>query len=400
MNINRFIGILFKERKRAADHSIAVRIFIFAAYHVYTMLIAAGIILLLMAAILVFINRAPFGAMPSGGSLKKIQESRHFRDGRFQNLSHTPALTEGASFFKVFKEFFFNNNKQKTPPAPLPSKKTDLLQLDTDKNILVWFGHSSYFMQVDGKKILVDPVFSGHASPFRFTTKSFKGSDIYTVADLPRIDYLFLTHDHWDHLDYKTLLQLKTKVDKIITGLGVAAHLSFWGFEKEIMEEKDWHEQIYLDEGFTVNTVPARHFSGRGFKRNGSLWSSFVFTTPHKKIFIGGDSGYDRHFSETGNQFGPFDLVILEDGQYDKNWKYIHMTPEETVQAAIDLQAKKLLPVHWAKFNLSVHNWDEPIIRIKKEARLRNMKLVHPMIGESVELDHDQSFSNWWEGIH
>jgi L-ascorbate metabolism protein UlaG (beta-lactamase superfamily) len=363
------------------------------------MLITGIIILILIAAIISFVNSAAFGSQPSGESSRKIQQSPHFRDSRFQNLSNTPSLTEGASFLGVLIEFIFNKNKHKIPPAPLPSKKTDLLHLDRNKNILVWFGHSSYFMQIDGKTILVDPVFSGNASPLRFTTKSFKGSDIYTVSDLPDIDYLFISHDHWDHLDYKTILQLNPKVKKIITGLGVAAHLTFWGFDKNRIEERDWNEQINLDAGFIVNTVSARHFSGRGFKRNGSIWTSFVFTTPGKRIFIGGDSGYDSHFLEIGKQFGPFDLAILEDGQYDKNWKYIHMMPEETVRAAIDLQAKKLLPVHWAKFSLSVHAWDEPIIRVRKEAAIKNLVLLHPMIGEAVDLDADQVFSAWWEGI-
>ena len=154
---------------------------------------------------------AQFGAMPHGESLQKIQSSPHYRDGQFQNRSITPQLTEGASFFKVLRKFFFDKSEPRIPPAPLPSVKTDLLNLDNEKNILVWFGHSSYFMQIDGRTFLVDPVFSGNASPLSFTTKSFKGSDIYSVRDLPDIDYLIITHDHWDHLDYKTILQLKPK---------------------------------------------------------------------------------------------------------------------------------------------------------------------------------------------
>ncbi len=302
--------------------------------------------------------------------------------------------------FEVLRKFFFDKTANKIPPAPLPSRKTDLLHLDPGSQTLVWFGHSSYFIQVDGKKILVDPVFSGNASPLSFTTKSFKGSDIYTVSDLPDIDLLIISHDHWDHLDYKTILLLKPKVRKIITSLGVGAHLESWGFNKTAIVEMDWNEEVELDKGFIVNSVTARHFSGRGFKRNRTIWSSFVLTTPGKKIFIGGDSGYDRHFAEIGNQFGPFDLAILEDGQYNLNWKYIHMLPEETVQAAIDLRAKKLLPVHWAKFNLSLHAWNEPILRITKEAKNKNMDLLHPMIGEAVNLDIEQKFENWWEWVH
>jgi L-ascorbate metabolism protein UlaG (beta-lactamase superfamily) len=299
----------------------------------------------------------------------------------------------------MLKEFLFDKSKQNIPPAPLPSRKTNLHHLDLNKNILVWFGHSSYFMQIDGKRILVDPVFSGNASPIRFTTRSFAGSDIYSVSDMPDIDYLFITHDHWDHLDYRSIVQLKNKVRKIITGLGVGAHLMFWGYDKENIQEMAWDDHIDPEAGFSVTAVTARHFSGRGLQRNKSQWTSFILTTISKKIFIGGDSGYDTHFAEIGKRYGPFDLAILEDGQYNRNWKYIHMMPEETVQAAMELGAKKLLPVHWAKFSLSLHAWDEPIIRIKKEADLKSVYLLHPMIGEYVDLDVDQIFTCWWEMI-
>jgi L-ascorbate metabolism protein UlaG (beta-lactamase superfamily) len=363
------------------------------------MLIFGIFILICITAVYLFTHSARFGAPPSGERLSKIQQSPNYRNSQFQNLSNTPALTEGTSYFRVLKEFLLDKTKFKIPPSPLPSVKTDLLNLDPDKNILVWFGHSSYFMQLNHKTILVDPVFSGNASPLNFTTKSFKGSDIYTAADFPSIDYLFITHDHWDHLDYKTILDLKPKVRRVITGLGVGAHLESWGYNMSLVEEKDWNEKIILDEGFIVNTVPARHFSGRGFKRNGSIWMSFVLTTASKKIFIGGDSGYDLHFAEIGNKFGPFDLAILEDGQYDKNWKYIHMSPEETVRASMDLRTNKLLPVHWGKFSLSVHAWNDPIIRIKKEASIQKVNLLHPMIGELVDLDIDKVFDSWWERV-
>ncbi len=363
------------------------------------MLIIGIIILIVGSAVYFFMKSSRFGALPSGENLNKIKQSPSFRNGQFHNLNNTPQLTEGANIFSIMKEFFFDKRTQKIPPAPLPSVKTDLFQLDKYKNVLVWFGHSSYFMQVDGRKILVDPVFSGNASPLRFTTKSFEGSDIYTVTDIPEIDYLFLTHDHWDHLDYRTILQLKSQVKKIITGLGVSAHLKSWGYDQDIIKEMDWNERFIPEAGFSVTNVPARHFSGRGFKRNKSIWSSFVFETPAKNIFIGGDSGYDVHFLEIGNRYGPFDLAILENGQYDRNWKYIHMTPEETVQAGVDLQARKLLPVHWAKFSLSVHSWNEPILRIMKEAIERKIKILHPMIGESVDMDREQTFTTWWEMI-
>jgi len=363
------------------------------------MVIVGIIFIVIIIAVWLFLQTPRFGALPTGERLNRIQKSSWYRNNQFVNQHITPQLTEGANFFSILKEFYFDKSKQKIPPAPLPSVKSDLLNPDPDKNLLVWFGHSSYFMQLDGRTFLVDPVFSGNASPLRFTTRSFKGSDIYKANDLPIIDYLFLTHDHWDHLDFKTILQLRPKIKKVITGLGVAAHLERWGFDKNLLTEMDWNDQYIPESGFGINCMPARHFSGRGLKRNKSIWSSFVLSTPGKLIYIGGDSGYDEHFAEIGKQFGPFDLVILEDGQYDRNWKYIHMSPEETVRAAVDLRAKKLLPVHWAKFSLSVHSWDDPIRRISREAAIRNVNLLHPKIGETVDLDRDQVFSLWWEEI-
>ena len=344
-------------------------------------------------------QQAKFGKMPEGNRLEKIKNSPNYRNGKFQNLSYTPDLKEGVSYFTVIKSFFFGKSKRSIPGSVLPSLKTDLHTLDISENIFVWFGHSSYFLQIDGKKILVDPVFSGHASPVKFTTKSFAGGDVYSVDDIPAIDYLFITHDHWDHLDYETVTKLKPKVSKIITGLGVGAHLEHWGFDKKIVIEKDWNEAVILDPGFTVNTTPGRHFSGRGLRRNGSIWLSFVLTTPGMKIFLGGDSGYDTHFKKIGDEFGPFDLALLECGQYNEYWKYIHMMPEETVQAAIDLKAKAFIPVHWSKFSLALHAWDEPIIRVVRESERRNVPVITPVIGEEVNLKANKIYEKWWEKV-
>jgi hypothetical protein len=245
---------------------------------------------------------------------------------------------------------------------------------------------------------LVDPVFSGAASPIKATTRSFKGSDVYNVDDIPAIDYLFITHDHWDYLDYETVLKLKPKVKKIITSLGVGAHLESWGVAPEMLIEMNWGDKTELEAGFMVNNTSARHFSGRGFKRAQSLWSSFVFTTPTKKIFIGGDSGYGPHFKRIGAAFGPFDIAILECGQYDAHWKYIHMMPEETAQAAKDLNAKWLMPVHWGKFRLAKHAWDDSIKRVTVAAKKENVPIVTPMIGEKVYLRNPVTGA-WWEQV-
>lgn len=354
-------------------------------------------ILLCITGIHLFMRQTKFGQLPSGNRAGRILKSPNYKNGSFQNLSNTPDLTEGANYYKIIKEFLFRKSPMVRPAAALISAKTDLLKLDLSENVLVWFGHSSYFLQVDGKRILVDPIFSGNASPVKFTTKSYAGSDVYTTDDIPEIDYLFISHDHWDHLDYETIIKLKAKIGKVITGLGTGQHFERWGFNADLISENDWYDELPLGDGFQVITTPARHFSGRGHKRNQALWVSFVLKTPSMKFFMGGDSGYDTHYAEIARRYGPFDLAILECGQYNKSWKYIHMMPEEVAQAAADLKARCLLPVHWAKFALAQHNWDEPIIRVQVAASEKNIPIIHPMIGEKVNLQQMNCGQKWWE---
>jgi L-ascorbate metabolism protein UlaG (beta-lactamase superfamily) len=313
-------------------------------------------------------------------------------DGAFQNQSHTPVITATG-----IKDFWSQKRTRVSPLGVLPSMKTDLKSLNKDSNVLVWFGHSSYYIQVDGKSFLVDPVLSGHASPFPFAIKAFKGADRYKPEDFPEIDYLIITHDHWDHLDFKTLTGLKPKIGHVICGLGTGSHLERWGYDSSLITELDWYEKSGLDSGFIANAFPARHFSGRKFKRNSTLWISVLLQTPTMNIFIGGDGGYDKHFAEIGSTFGSVDLAILENGQYNKNWKYIHMMPDKLAAAFSDLKAKRLFTVHNSKFALANHPWDEPLIHAKALSDEFGIPLITPMIGELVNLnDSTQQFSEWW----
>ncbi|MBW2937647.1 MBL fold metallo-hydrolase [Aureisphaera sp. CAU 1614] len=347
----------------------------------------------------IFLNTERFGKHPSGERLLRIEKSPNYKNESFQNLNETPMLTEGVGYGKVLYEFLFSS-KPKEPTKALPSIKTDLNALKSEENVLIWMGHSTYFLQIDGKKILVDPVLSGNASPFSFTTKAYKGTDIYTTDDIPEIDFLFISHDHWDHMDYKTLKQLNPKINKVITGLGNGAHLEHWGFNPEKIYEGDWYDTFSFEEGFQAYVTPARHFSGRGFTRAKTLWASFVLKTPNATIYIGGDSGYDAHFKEIGEKYGPFDLAILENGQYDKKWKYIHMLPGEPFMAATDLNAKAVLPVHSGKFTLANHDWDEPFTNITEGKNEKNIRILTPMIGENINLkDSLQQFKPWWKSI-
>jgi len=346
------------------------------------------------------LNQKKFGKTPTGLRLERIKKSPNYSNASFQNQSFTPVMTENVGFLALTKEFFFAKKQRVTPLDPIPSVKTDLKSLGKNENVLIWFGHSSYFIQIDGRRILVDPVLSGHASPFSFSIKAFSGSDVYFPEDIPEIDYLFITHDHWDHLDYETIMSIKPNIKKIVTGLGTGEHFEYWGFNKDSIIEMDWYDTVVLEDSFRINSIPARHFSGRGFKRNQSLWSAFLLETKAKKIFIGGDGGYDKHFAEAGGKFGEIDLAIIENGQYNKNWKYIHLMPEEQVKVTKELKAKKVLSVHSSKFALGNHAWDEPLQKISENSRKYNLPLITPMIGEKVDLDADtQKFSEWWNEI-
>lgn len=347
-----------------------------------------------------FLNHPSFGKLPSGERLEKIKLSTNYRDDRFHNITYTPDLPEDVGYYDVFKKFFFGETFRTEPIDTIPSIKTNLLTQDLAEDIIIWFGHSSYFIQIDKKRILVDPVFSSSISPLPFGMKSFKGTDIYNTDDIPEIDYLFISHDHWDHLDYETIKKLKPKIKKVICGLGVGEHFEYWGYSKNSIIEKDWNESIELDSGFSVHTTPARHFSGRGLSRNKSLWLSFVLKTPTMKFFIGGDSGYDTHFQEIGEKFGPFDLAIIENGQYNYMWRYIHSMPDQTIKIAKEINAKKILPVHSSKFRLALHQWDEPLELITKN-NTDNLNIITPIIGEKINLkDDNQIFIKWWECIN
>lgn len=366
------------------------------------MITTSSLLVLLGIATFVFMQHPKFGKAPSGERLARIQQSPNFKKGKFQNLSPTPTLAEGYTFWgEIYKLIFRKGNPRRYPTDNIPTMKEDLLHLPADTNVLVWFGHSSYFMQVNGKTFLMDPVFSGNASPIPNSVKAFKGTDVYTAADLPPIDYLLISHDHYDHLDYETALQLREKVRHVVCGLGVGAHFEYWGYSKEKILEKDWHEQVDLGNGSIIYTQPARHKSGRGFSQDNTLWMSYVLQSPGFTIFMGGDSGYGKHFAAIGQQFGGIDLAILENGQYDHAWHYVHTLPEEVLMAAHDLKAKRLFPVHSSKFVLAKHSWDEPLRKLKALNKAGDhLPLVTPVIGQIVYLqDTTQVFKSWWEGL-
>lgn len=344
-----------------------------------------------------FLNRPEFGHLPQGVRKTKIENSPHYWNGKFQNELPTRQITSDGGMLGVMSKFFFGKDKRVKPDKEIPSVKTDLHTLNRREDVAIWFGHSSLFIQLDGIRFLIDPVLSKSASPVKAFNKAFPGSYSYTPEDIPEIDYLIITHDHWDHLDYPTVMKLKPRVGKVICPLGVGAHFEYWKFNPHQIIEMDWYEEEDLEDGFHIYALPARHFAGRGLKSNQSLWASFLLKTPSMNIYIGGDGGYDHRFEKIGKKFENIDLAILETGQYNKDWRYIHMLPDEWAIATKDLKAKTLLPVHHSKFALANHAWDEPLEVLYGQKNSLGSRLLHPMIGEKIFLkDETQEFKKWW----
>lgn len=347
-----------------------------------------------------FISIQPkFGKNPSGKRLERVVKSPNYKNDSFHNLTSTEVLLKSASRTKMFKDFFFGKPSSTKPPKPLPSVRTDLKNLSAENPTIVWFGHSSYLIKSKDFTILVDPVMQGHASPFTAFGKPFWGSDVYSLQDLPPIDLVLLTHDHYDHLHYESIKKLATNAKYFVTSLGVGEHLERWGVPSEKITELDWWESTSIESEIEFTATPARHFSGRSFVRGKTLWSAFALKLHGHQLFLGGDSGYENHFAEIGKKFGAFDIALLECGQYGTAWPYIHMMPEQTVQAAKDLNAKVLMPVHWAKFELSLHAWNEPINRATKFAEETRQQVTTPMIGEPVVLNSSYPNKRWWENL-
>ena len=348
-----------------------------------------------------FTRRPEFGRIPQGERLARIQASPHYVNGQFQNLVPVQVMSEdsGENRLVAMAKFLFGDKSELSPKQPMISRKTNLKTLDAETDAVVWMGHSSFFLQLGGRRILIDPVFSPYASPVFFINKAFPGSNVYTAEDMPDIDVLAISHDHWDHLDYPTVMALKSKVKQIVCPLGVGEYFEAWGFDTKLLHEEDWNTEIKLAEDFFVHILPSQHFSGRFLTRNPTLWCGFAFVTPRHKVYYTGDGGYGEHFKDIGRKFGGFDLMLGENGQYNMAWHAIHMLPEETAKAAMDVGAKTLLPAHGGKFALARHPWQEPYRELAQASRGMDYELITPEIGEIAYIggEQPQEFDAWWE---
>ncbi|WP_040282175.1 MBL fold metallo-hydrolase [Psychroserpens damuponensis] len=365
------------------------------------MVISIGIILGLLALIvIVFVNTSPeFGGKASPEKLAIYNTSKNYKDGKFVN---TNAVNLDMSLSDIGKTLiaYFKSQPNTIPDTNISVEKIDSLHIDNykDRTRLMWFGHSTFLLQMDQKTILIDPMFGDVPAPHPMLgSKRFSDELPITVEKLPNIDAVLISHDHYDHLDYGSIIALKDKVDVFYTPLGVGAHLEKWGINKDRIIELDWWQEATLD-GVQFKCTPAQHFSGRGLTdRTKTLWCSWVIKSGTDNIFFSGDSGYSTHFKAIGDAYGPFDLAMIECGQYNEKWPDIHMFPEESVKAGIDVKAKQMMPIHWGAFKLAMHPWTDPVERVTKKAEELNVSIITPKIGDVFFLKSENSIpQQWW----
>ncbi len=354
------------------------------------------------AALFMWLKSAQFGRPMSPRRAARIAASPNWKNGAFSRVEPAEIITSRSrdGFLTAWWKFFTATYPDLTPSAPIPSRKTDLKSLPRDGDAVVWMGHSSFFLRLNGKNILADPVFSGSCSPLPFVGRAFAGTDVYAPEDMPDIDVLVISHEHWDHLDYKTITALRPRVRNVVCGLGLGEYFEMWGYDAGVIHEGDWHDSFDFD-GLTVRVLPAQHYAQRLFARDRTLCSGYAFVTEKRRVFYTGDSGWAKHVKEIGEKYGPFDLVIAENGQYNEDWRHIHMFPEETARAAAEhWRARCLLPVHSGKFTIARHPWYEPFERIDRALSGTSVRLLTPVIGEAVFLDDAERVNDlWWRPL-
>lgn len=358
----------------------------------------AIIIALILVIATLFINLSPqFGREATKEQKQNYLKSGHYNNGKFTNLSLT---TMDMHYWALLKEML-SGSDNRSPKANIQVDKVDsttIANRSAEITQLTWFGHSAFLLEIEGKKILLDPMLGDTPAPHPLLgTKRYSKELPIEIERLPYIDAVILSHDHYDHLDYGSIQKLKEKVGQFYVPLGVGNHLLEWGVTEEKIHELNWWDSMKI-EGIKLVCCPARHFSGRGlFNRETTLWASWVISGSKDNIYFSGDSGYDSHFKEIGEKYGPFDISLMECGQYHVDWKEYHMMPEETAQAAVDLQSKLLMPIHWGAFTLALHDWTDPIERVTKKAQELNMPVTTPKIGEPIIIG-ESGFpaEKWW----
>ena len=346
---------------------------------------------------------ASFGATASGQRQTRIQTSPHSADGHFFNAQPLGEFSWG-DIGRFLRQRLFGQ-QVRHPPAPLPVVPVTTASFSTPPPPglrAIWLGHSSVLVEMDGLRFLLDPVFSDYASPFQWIGPKRFAPPPIALAELPPVDAVLISHDHYDHLDMRSVQHLASRGTHFVLPLGIGAHLEAWGVPAAQITDLDWWESHRLGQISFVCT-PSQHYSGRGlFNRMETLWASWSVLGPQHRVFYSGDTGFSDHFQDIGQRFGPFDLGIFKIGAYGPSdyWHDVHIDPEEAVQAHLDVRGRVLLPVHWATFNLGLHDWDEPIKRTLKTARDHQVELVTPRLGELFDIGQAFQSSAWWEQVN
>lgn len=354
-------------------------------------LAAAALLLLIVAAVILFLYfYPPVGQLPGKNEQAALEkESDRYFDGQFHNANAVNTMT-GNGYSPSDRRI-----PEKRIAACTPAFLTDPQEGDLS---FTWIGHSSFFLQLGTVNVLVDPVLSNRTSPVGFAGPKRFSELPLTAQEFPRIDVLFLSHDHYDHLDYPTFLAIRDQVGAFVVPLGVDAILKGWGVDAAKITALDWWESTEIN-GVSITLTPSQHFTGRNpLRGNRTLWGGAYIDDGYHRVYYTGDGGYQAGFKEVRNRLGAPDLMIAECGQYDPAWSQIHMFPEETVQAGKDVEAKWLIPVHWGSFSICNHAWDDPILRVTAAAETADLPLASPQIGQTVRYDElAVCTERWWE---
>jgi L-ascorbate metabolism protein UlaG (beta-lactamase superfamily) len=338
-----------------------------------------------------------FGAQPRGMRDDRVRRSPQFRDGSFRNSVPARAIAPGAGR-QMLREMLFGRQRR-TPTAVIPLVTPSLAGPSDTGLHIIWYGHSSALVEIEGTRLLLDPVWSERCSPSSVVGPRRLHPPPVPLVDVPPLDAIVISHDHYDHLDMATVRDLvRHQRAPFLVPIGVGAHLQSWGVPEDRIIELDWDESVEVA-GARLTCTPARHFSGRAFTRDNTLWASWVIAGKRRRVFYTGDTGYFEEYRAIGATHGPFDATLAQIGAYGDGWPDIHMTPEEAVAAHLDLDGGLLVPVHWATFTLAPHAWSEPVDRLWTEAKARGVELAIPRPGERIDVDAPPAVDAWWQAI-
>lgn len=337
------------------------------------------------------------GAKATGARLRRMEQSPQYADGKFRNTVPAAQLALG-SMPRVFAAAFVGR-EARHPHAPIPVVTPEPAADDPQGLYVTWYGHSTALIEIEGRRVLVDPVWSDRCSPSKVSGPKRLHEPPVALRDLPPLDAVLISHDHYDHLDMDSIQNLADlQAVPFLVPLGVGAHLERWGVPPTRIVEMDWNDRTSIA-GIEFVATPARHFSGRGFTRDETLWASWVIAGSRRKVFYSGDTGYFPGFAGIGAEHGPFDVTLVQIGAYGDAWPDIHMVPEDGVATHVDVQGGLMVPVHWATFNLALHDWAEPADRVWREAKARDVRLAVPRPGERVDVDNPPPVDGWWQAI-